>query len=100
MKPARFHDEAIADLDDAVAWHENQRAGLGDELRFEVERAVERIENDPTLGIRHGKGPTLFYKVKRFRYLIYYAELADEIWIAAVAHERRRPGYWRRRKPE
>jgi hypothetical protein len=27
-------------------------------------------------------------------------ELADQIWIAAVAHQRRRPGYWRSRTPE
>jgi toxin ParE1/3/4 len=100
VKPATFHQGASADLEEAVAWYERLRAGLGDELRFEVECAVERIENDPSIGILHGKGQTRFCKVKRFPYLIYYAELADEIWIAAIAHGRRRPGYWRRRKPE
>jgi toxin ParE1/3/4 len=99
VKPAKFHRDAIAELNDAVAWYEKQRARLGDELRVQVELAIEQMEHDPTLGIRHGKGRTRFYKVKRFPYLLYYAELDDAIWIAAVAHERRRPGYWKRRKP-
>jgi hypothetical protein len=30
---------------------------------------------------------------------VYYVELDDAIWIAAVAHQKRRPGYWTRRKP-
>ncbi len=29
----------------------------------------------------------------------YYEELADRIWVAAVRHQHRRPGYWSRRKP-
>jgi hypothetical protein len=38
--------------------------------------------------------------VRRFSYTIFYLELAEQIWIAAVAHQRRRPGYWRNRMPE
>jgi toxin ParE1/3/4 len=38
--------------------------------------------------------------VRRFPYTIFYLELAEQIWIAAVAHQRRRPGYWRNRMPE
>jgi toxin ParE1/3/4 len=33
-----------------------------------------------------------------FPYQIFYTELEDAIWIAAVAHGRRRPDYWRRRR--
>jgi hypothetical protein len=32
-------------------------------------------------------------------YTIYYVELDQTIWIAAVAHQKRRPGYWSDRSP-
>ena len=35
-----------------------------------------------------------------FPYTIYYVALDDSLWIAAMAHQRRRPGYWSRRHPE
>jgi toxin ParE1/3/4 len=34
----------------------------------------------------------------RFPYTIHYAEIDDMIWIAAVAHQKRWPGYWSKRK--
>ena len=37
--------------------------------------------------------------VKRFPYALYYRELSESIWVAAVAHQKRRPAYWSRRKP-
>ena len=40
------------------------------------------------------------YVVRRFPYIIFYVELEEAIWIVAVAHGRRRPDYWRRRRME
>jgi hypothetical protein len=33
----------------------------------------------------------------RFPYSVVYLEDEDEIWVLAVAHAKRRPGYWRGR---
>lgn len=38
-------------------------------------------------------------KVKRFPYRIVYVVIDDAIDVIAVAHAKRRPGYWRRRLP-
>jgi toxin ParE1/3/4 len=38
--------------------------------------------------------------VRRFPYVVFYLDLEEYIWIAAVAHQRRRPGYWVYRTPE
>jgi hypothetical protein len=35
----------------------------------------------------------------QFPYSVYYEELADRVWVAAVGHHSRRPGYWARRRP-
>jgi hypothetical protein len=38
-------------------------------------------------------------KVKRFPYRVVYVVVDDSIDVIAVAHAKRRPGYWRRRLP-
>ncbi|MGH8701418.1 MAG: type II toxin-antitoxin system RelE/ParE family toxin, partial [Burkholderiales bacterium] len=35
--------------------------------------------------------------LNRFPYSVVYRTSSDEIIVIAVAHQRRRPGYWRRR---
>jgi toxin ParE1/3/4 len=41
-----------------------------------------------------------FYRLNRFPYLIYYEIMPNRVRVVAIAHKRRRPGYWRNRKPE
>ena len=38
--------------------------------------------------------------LERFPYLIFFLELPDCIWLAAVAHGAREPDYWKHRTPE
>lgn len=100
MKQAKLHTLANAELEEAVEWYNDRQPGLGHELLDEVLQAIDRIELDPGIGARYRSGTWRFYRLHRFPYLVYYKEFADYIWIAAVAHQRRRPAYWRRRKPE
>ena len=100
MKPVILHRAARADLDDAVAWYNDKESGVGHELLDDVLAALDKIERDPGIGARYRNTDRRFYRLKRFPYLIYYREFDDRIWIAAIAHERRRPGYWRNRKPD
>jgi toxin ParE1/3/4 len=91
--------EAKAELVSAQAWYEEQRAGLGQEFYDEAVGVLERIQQDPGGGAVHLRTGARYFTTRRFPYVVYYLELDDVIWVAAVAHERRRPGYWRRRKP-
>lgn len=100
MKEAILHRGAKKELDKAVAYNNRKRPGLGQGLLDEVLAALGKLESDPGIGARYRNTTRRFYRLKRFRYVIYYAEFEKNIWIAAIAHERRRPGYWRRRKPE
>ena len=47
MKPVVLHDQAKVELDEAAAWYERQRPGLGGEFRSSVEDAVSRIQQNP-----------------------------------------------------
>jgi toxin ParE1/3/4 len=97
MKPAVFHDQAKRELEDALAWYEQRRPGLGREFQFAVEDAIRRVCENPQAGPRFGTTRFHYVLVRRFPYVVFYSERADAIRIMAVAHGKRRPGYWKNR---
>lgn len=52
MKPVIVHSQARAELDEAIAFYEHQKAGLGLDLQTAIERAIGRIQQNPQLGAR------------------------------------------------
>jgi hypothetical protein len=44
-------------------------------------------------------GATRICPLHRFPYSLFYEDLPDRVWVAAVGHHRRRPSYWARRRP-
>jgi toxin ParE1/3/4 len=100
VKPVIIHSLARAELDEAVTWHEARRRGLGLALQDAVEAALRIIQENPNYGSPYKRTEFRYWVVRRFKYVIFYMELEDAIWVAAIAHGRRRPDYWRRRKVE
>lgn len=100
MKRVVLQSLAKAELRKARLWHEQRQAGLGQELFDEVLVALERIERDNLVGLAYESTRYRFYCLHRFPYVIYYECLPDRVRVVAIAHSRRRPGYWMRRKPE
>lgn len=100
MKPAWIHAEAEAEIKVAIAFYEDRRKGLGREFRQELESTINRIRRMPDLHATVDDRGTRKYRLRRFPYTIYYVELDDSIWIAAVAHQKQRPEYWSGRHPD
>ncbi len=100
MKPIIIHGKARAELDEAIAYYEQQKAGLGLALQSAIEQAIGRIQQNPQIGAPYKTTEFRHYVVQRFPYVVFYAELEEPIWIVAIAHGKRRPDYWRRRKIE
>lgn len=98
MNPLEFHPEAEQEANDAVDYYTRLRSELGDRLRLELTTAVNRIRDNPLLYASES-GSIRICMLYRFPYSIYYEILPTSIWIAAVAHQRRKPGYWMYRKP-
>jgi toxin ParE1/3/4 len=96
VKPVIIHREARAELDEAAAFYEQQEYGLGASLLAEVEQALRLV----------GEHPSAWppYRATTFRHIVLqrfpYREFHDAIWVTAIAHGKRRPGYWRRRRRE
>jgi toxin ParE1/3/4 len=100
VKPVTFHSEADAEFRRAIAYYDAERAGLGAELQDEVEAAVLRISQNPLEFALYGKRGLRQCVVRRFPYSIFFLELDEKIWVAAVAYHKRRPNYWSRRRSE
>ena len=96
MKPIRVHPEAQLEAEAAVEWYGQRSSYAADRLVVEFRAALECIQQSPN------QSPKLAFNTRRkvlsrFPYLVVFRETATEIEIIAVAHGRRRPGYWRER---
>lgn len=95
--PIRISEEAGAEMAEAARWYEIHRTGLGVEFLDAVDTAVGRIAETPRMGSPvPGVSDRAIRRrpVRRFPYHVVYVELPDRLQILAVAHDRRRPGYW------
>jgi plasmid stabilization system protein ParE len=91
--------EAEAELDDAAAWYDERRDGLGDELLIAVRTGLEVIVEAPEAWPRWPGAPARIPLVRRFvlprfPYSIAYQGHSDLIVVLAVVHGKRRPLYW------
>ena len=98
MKPFRFGTPASAELAEAVRWYESRRTGLGADFYDAVVRTIERIRAHPEIGTpRTGRLPSREFRVDRFPYKVVYRVRDEDIYVVAIAHTSRRPGYWQHR---
>lgn len=97
MKRVVFSSAAEAELADAVEGYELSRPGLGAVFESAVEAATAVIQANPAAFGPVYPPPCRRYVLPTYDYSLVYAELPTFIRIVAVAHNRRRPGYWRRR---
>ena len=93
----RVHELAKHEIDDGFHWYESQIDGLGLKFKEEVFFAIKRIQVNPVLYYALNKNLRRCLLVK-FPYKVIYSIDESEIYILAVAHQRRRPNYWTKRK--
>jgi plasmid stabilization system protein ParE len=94
----RILPEAEEELSEVAAWYEGKRAGLGVELIAAVDRAFEEIADAPLAwGLWREDRPYRRKVPARFPYLIFFRVEGDTVLVAAIAHAKRRPGYWAER---
>ncbi len=90
---------AETELTDAAALYDAQRPGLGDRFIAEFERVAALLVDNPALGTRVG-GNLRTICLNRFPFCLIYRLKDSEIRIIAIAHQKRRPHYWRTRVEE
>jgi plasmid stabilization system protein ParE len=95
----RIHLRRIAKLDlrDAAAWYRSRDPHLAERFLDEVYKTIGLLERFPHTGGRvYGvdEPETRQLPVDNFPYQVVFRRFKDRISVLAIAHERRKPGYW------
>jgi hypothetical protein len=96
VRSFRFLPAAREELLEARAYYDEAWLGLGTDFVDEVDRVSQLLRQRPALGAP-APANTRRFSLRRFPYSIVYLVEPDGITVIALAHHRRRPGYWRRR---
>ena len=98
-----FHPEARAELFADVDWYGEREFELGERFEVAVRAAVDAAVESPESAVvwpGWDRVPLVRSKgVSDFPYRVVYFVRDDLLMIVAVAHAKRRPGYWRERVP-
>ncbi|MFN8633514.1 MAG: type II toxin-antitoxin system RelE/ParE family toxin [Chloroflexota bacterium] len=97
MRQYELHREADAELTSAALYYDVELPGLGTRFLNAVLEAISRICEYPEIGSRIGRIERRVF-VTDFPYQVVYRPDGPSIRIVAVAHVRRRPGYWHGRE--
>ena len=92
-----IHPHAEAELIDGAAFYARETdAALDAAFIAEFSHAIGLLREHPRLGPKW-RGPLRRLPLRRFPYSIVYHESPTALRVIAVAHQSRRPGYWRGR---
>ena len=99
MMTWRFHDLAIEELDEALAYYASVDPELAYAFEAHVMATVGRICQNPALFNLRRKSTRRANLRPRFgEYYLPYEVKEDHVFILAVAHAKRQPNYWLSRR--
>jgi plasmid stabilization system protein ParE len=90
------HPLAADEAEAAEQWYRERNEVAAARFRRELDSAVEKIAERPEAGAPYLENSRRFL-LRRFPFFIVYRFRPERIDVIAVAHARRRPGYWRGR---
>ncbi len=91
-----LHPEAVAEGREAWLWYRARSQSVEERFRVALRRAIGEIREAPERwaadddGLRYCRMPGFPYR------LIYWTD-AEYSLVVAIAHSKRRPGYWKER---
>ena len=98
-KAVMLHADARAELQESVAFY-RERAGERWAAQFK-QRVAEGLRAIAANPERYPPAPDLpgvqKFRLIQFPFSVLYITRADYVWVVAVAHGSRRPGYWKER---
>ena len=92
----RLHPDAIAEAKAAYDWYAERNPSVANAFISELDHAISQIQKTPERWAMHLRGTRKFL-LRRFPYAVVYRITQSTIQVIAVAHGRRRPGYWKSR---
>ena len=92
-----IHEDADRELNDAADYYDSESPGLGLLFLEQLEIGYERILENPHAAEEIDPGIRRLV-LPKFPFNLIYEVHTDAVLILAVAHQRRRPHYWRERR--
>ena len=99
MSRIEYAPDALAELRGAIAFYEGRQPGLGLDFLGEVEVVVAHAERSPTRFTRHRASGRRKARPNRFPYTVYFDEIPNGIWIAAVRRDGQNDSWIDRQPP-
>ena len=97
MIRVEFHPLAEEEPIEQAVYYNGRVTGLGAAFLAEVKAIATTLSKHPNIGATLD-ADTQGLALGRFPHSLIYAVEAVRIQLLAVAHEKRRPGYWRQRR--
>ena len=91
-----FHPEAELEFLEAAAYYELRVVGLGQRFGADVRRTLDMLLAPPEIGIAVDTDLRK-YALQRFPFSLIYGLSPDVLRVEVLAHQSRRPEYWRSR---
>jgi plasmid stabilization system protein ParE len=95
-KSFRFHPAALDEFRAADDWYAARSPDASAEFLLAISDALQNICSSPRRWAVYLYGTRRFI-LHHFPFSIVYLDEQDVVKVVAVAHAKRRPGYWRRR---
>jgi plasmid stabilization system protein ParE len=95
----RYHPEARAEYRAAVAWYRDRSPEAARRLANAVDDGLRGIRERPLAWPTWREGPVRRRVLRGVPYSLFFTVSNGAVVILAIAHHRRRPGYWIDRVP-
>jgi plasmid stabilization system protein ParE len=98
LKRVRLRSRAKRDVREAYEWYLDRDEEVATRFTAEFERTLEHLERFPSAGSFVPGVPDPEVRrmpIDGFPYHVVFVRTVRWIIVVAVAHDRRRPGYWR-----
>jgi plasmid stabilization system protein ParE len=96
VKPVTLHRKALEEFDAAAAYYAAIDPALGRRFYAVIDRLIAEACASPDT-FRFIRKPARRHFSREFPYGIIYLDRSEDLWIVAIMHLRRKPGYWQQR---
>ncbi len=96
----RIHPEAKAEFRTDAQWYDADYPNRGERFADSVEASFLRIREAPrSFPFWRRRKDVRACVVPRFPFTVFFVAEPESVIVYAVAHDKRRPGYWQKRIP-
>lgn len=94
----KYHPEAVAEATEAIQWYLEHSPTAAISFFEQFQLAEQEVLQHPEQWGNYIHD-TRIYRFKRFPYGLVYQVRSNYILVVAIAHLKRKPGYWKSRLP-